>query len=149
MTPVSREEPMGQPPRKWAVSGAPISSPTLQPAKPLMSAAIAEAASEAALICLGLGEPWPWRAVSRPLPTPSGFRYVVRELSSDCMTRPMMVFSDQRRLERGRRTSTGGRAAFPRPGLTPDGAPGDGPRGVDRPPPAVEALPQGTRAGGG
>src|SRR5690242_8419077 len=103
---------MGQPPRKCAVSGVPISSPTLLPAKPLISAASAEAAWVAALICLGLGAPWPWRAVSRPLPTPSGLRYVVRELSSDCITRPMIVRSDQRRLERERATRRGCLAAF-------------------------------------
>ncbi len=65
---------MGQPPRKCAVSGVPISSPTLLPAKPLISAASAEAASVAALICLGFGAPCPCRAVSRPLPTPPGLR---------------------------------------------------------------------------
>ncbi len=48
---------MGQPPRKWAVRGVPISSPTFEPAKPLISAASAEALSVAALICLGLGAP--------------------------------------------------------------------------------------------
>src|SRR3954464_13425699 len=141
MTPVSREEPMGQPPRKWAVSGAPISSPTLEPAKPLMSAAIAEAASEAALICLGLGEPWPWRAVSRPLPTPSGFRYVVRELSSDCMTRPMMVFSDQRRLGRDSRPSSGGRPAFRTQASARDEPSAYGTWRMDRLPIELEPLP--------
>ncbi len=105
---------MGQPPRKWAVSGVPISSPTLEPAKPLISAASAEAPSVAALICLGLGEPWPWRAVSRPLPTPVGLRWVVRELSRDCITRPMMVRSDHLRLESERSTSRGCLAAWPR-----------------------------------
>ncbi len=91
-----------------------MSSPTLEPAKPLISAASAEAPSVAALICLGLGAPWPWRAVSRPLPTPVGFRCVVRELSRDCMTRPMMVRSDHLRLDSERRTSSGCLAAWPR-----------------------------------
>ncbi len=96
------------------MSGVPISSPTLEPAKPLISAASADALSVAALICFGLGAPWPWRAVSRPRPAPDGFRYVVRELSSDCITRPMMVRSDQRRLDRERSTSQGCFAAWAR-----------------------------------
>src|SRR5690606_5176201 len=96
ITPVSGEAPIGQPPRKWAVSGMPVSSPTLEPAKPLISAASADAPSVAALICLGLGAPCPWRAVSSPLPTPDGLSFVVRELSSDCITRAMMVRSDAR-----------------------------------------------------
>lgn len=42
---------------RLAETAAPIGSPTLEPGKPLISAAIAEAACEAALICLGLGAP--------------------------------------------------------------------------------------------
>lgn len=118
-----------------------MSSPTFEPAKPLMSAAIAAAPSEAALICLGLGAPWPWRAVSRPLPTPSGFRYVVRELSSDCITRPMMVRSDQWWLERERRTRRGWRAAFRSQASTRDEPSAYGTWRMERPPIELEPLP--------
>src|SRR5690606_826263 len=113
ITPVSGEAPIGQPPRKWAVRGMPVSSPTLEPAQPLISAASADAPSVAALICLGLGAPCTWRAVSSPLPTPDGLSFVVRELSSDCITRAMMVRSDQRRLDSERTISRGCRAALP------------------------------------
>ncbi len=113
MTPVSPESPIGQPPRKCAVSGVPISSPMLEPAKPLISSDSSVAARVASGIWVGFGAPWPWRAVSRPLPSPFGFRYVVRELSRDCMTRPMMVRSDQRRLESERSASQGWRATLP------------------------------------
>ncbi len=106
-TPSSGEAPIGQPPRKCAVSGVPISSPTLLPGKPLISSASRLAARVASSICTGLGAPCPWRAVSRPLPRPPGLRYVVSELSSDCMTRPMMVRSDQRRLDSERTSCPG------------------------------------------
>ncbi len=79
----------------------------LLPAKPLISSASRVAACVASSIWTGLGAPWPWRAVSRPFPIPPGLRYVVSELSSDCMTRPMMVRSDQRRLESERASCIG------------------------------------------
>ncbi len=71
-------------------------SPTLLPAKPLISAASALAPSSAAGIQVGFGAPWPWVEVSLPLPRPFRFSETVMELSSVCITRPMMVFSDHR-----------------------------------------------------
>ena len=76
-----------------------------------------------------------------PLPTPSGFRYVVRELSSDCITRPMMVFSDQRRLERERSTRTGWRAAFASQPMTLDDPSAYGTCRMERLPIELEPLP--------
>ena len=141
ITPVSGESPMGQPPRKCAVSGVPMRSPTLLPGKPLISSARALAASEAALICLGLGAPCPWRAVSSPLPVPFGFRYVVRELSSDCMTSPMMVRSDHRRLDSERTISRGWRAAFASQASAREPPSAYGTWRMYRPPMELEPLP--------
>src|SRR5690349_10061705 len=119
----------------------PVSSPTLEPAKPLISAASAEAPSVAALICLGLGAPCPCRAVSSPRPIPDGFTYVVRELSRDCITRPMMVRSDQRRLDSERSTRSGCFAAFASHPATLDEPSAYGTWRMDRPPMAFEPLP--------
>src|ERR1044072_8606458 len=112
-----------------------------EPAKPLISAAIADAPSVAALICLGLGAPWPCTAVSRPLPTPSGFRCVVSELSRDCMTRPMMVRSDQRRLDRERAIRVGWFTALTSQPATRDDFSAYGTCRMERPPIAFEPLP--------
>ncbi len=71
-------------------------SPALLPAKPLISSASACAPFSAAGIQVGLGAPWPWREVSVPLPRPFSFSETVIELSRDCITRPMIVFSDHR-----------------------------------------------------
>src|ERR1044072_2479758 len=112
-----------------------------EPAKPLISAAIADAPSVAALICLGLGAPWPCTAVSRPLPTPSCFRCVVSELSRDCMTRPMMVFSDQRRLESERAGRVGCLTRSASQPATREEPSAYGTWRIDRPPIEFEPLP--------
>ncbi len=62
----------------------------------MISAARALAPSSAAGIQVGFGSPWPWAEVSFPLPMPFCLSETVMELSSDCITRPMMVFSDHR-----------------------------------------------------
>ncbi len=89
-------------------------SPTVLPAKPLISSASAWAPCSAAGIQVGLGAPWPWPEVSRSLPSGPFFSETVIELSSDCITRPMIVFSDQPRWFIERAKVTGWSTELPR-----------------------------------